>query len=84
MRCENSAYHSEAREHILNQLRPKAVSLCLHCSCSRRARAQGSLEYADSAQVMAAPKMPMKTEPLNNRNVQGGSHDRAVGFSITS
>ena len=72
------------REHILNKLRLKAASLYLDFSCSRRARGQGSSEYADSARVMAAPKMPMKTEPLNNRNVQGGSHDRAVGFSITS
>ena len=31
---------------------------------------------------MVVPKVPMKTEPLNNRRVQGGSHIPAVGFSI--
>ena len=33
---------------------------------------------------MVVPKVPMKTGPLNNRNVQGGFHDDAVGFSISS
>lgn len=31
---------------------------------------------------MVVPKVPMKTEPLNNRRVQGGLHIPTVGFSI--